>query len=45
MEPRGCTTSTDRGRGLPIMHSLMDAVEVTHTEDGTTVQLRRALRA
>lgn len=34
---------TERGRGLPIMRSTMDHVDVTHGEDGTVVVLRRAL--
>jgi GAF domain-containing protein/anti-sigma regulatory factor (Ser/Thr protein kinase) len=42
---RAARGGEQRGRGLPIMHSLMDAVEVEHTDEGTTVQLRRALRA
>jgi anti-sigma regulatory factor (Ser/Thr protein kinase)/putative methionine-R-sulfoxide reductase with GAF domain len=33
-----------RGRGLPIMHSLMETVDVHHGEDGTTVMLQRRLR-
>jgi anti-sigma regulatory factor (Ser/Thr protein kinase) len=39
--PRG----TNRGRGLPLMEALMDAVDVQHDERGTRVTLRRALRA
>jgi serine phosphatase RsbU (regulator of sigma subunit)/anti-sigma regulatory factor (Ser/Thr protein kinase) len=34
---------THRGRGMPIMESLMDSVHVQHTPDGTTVVLRRVL--
>ena len=41
---RSARGGEQRGRGLPIMHSLMDAVEVQHDDDGTTVQLRRTLR-
>jgi GAF domain-containing protein/anti-sigma regulatory factor (Ser/Thr protein kinase) len=33
-----------RGRGLPIMHSLMETVDVHHGEDGTRVLLQRRLR-
>jgi anti-sigma regulatory factor (Ser/Thr protein kinase)/putative methionine-R-sulfoxide reductase with GAF domain len=33
-----------RGRGLPIMRSLMETVHVHHGEDGTTVFLQRRLR-
>jgi GAF domain-containing protein/anti-sigma regulatory factor (Ser/Thr protein kinase) len=33
--PRG----ENRGRGLPLMHTLMDEVEVRHTDDGTSVTL------
>ena len=33
-----------RGRGLPLMRALMDAVDVDHGEDGTVVVLERALR-
>jgi GAF domain-containing protein/anti-sigma regulatory factor (Ser/Thr protein kinase) len=39
-EPRG----EHRGRGLPIMEALMDAVEVRHDAGGTAMVLRRALR-
>ena len=38
-EPRG----TNRGRGMPLMRELMDDVQVSQTEDGTTVTLVRAL--
>ena len=41
---RAARGGEQRGRGLPIMRSLMDAVEVEHGDDGTTVQLRRTLR-
>jgi serine phosphatase RsbU (regulator of sigma subunit)/anti-sigma regulatory factor (Ser/Thr protein kinase) len=37
--PRG----EHRGRGLPLMHALMHAVDVTHGERGTVVVLERAL--
>lgn len=37
--PRG----EERGRGLDLMRQLMDTAEVTHTDDGTTVRLARAL--
>jgi serine phosphatase RsbU (regulator of sigma subunit)/anti-sigma regulatory factor (Ser/Thr protein kinase) len=36
---------THRGRGMPMMEALMDSVHVQHTADGTTVVLRRELRA
>ena len=32
------------GRGMEMMRSLMDEVEVTPASDGTTVRLRRAIR-
>jgi anti-sigma regulatory factor (Ser/Thr protein kinase) len=32
------------GRGIDMMRSLMDEVEVTPADDGTTVRLRRAVR-
>jgi PAS domain S-box-containing protein len=35
----------DQGRGLSLMRALMDRVEVTPTPEGTTVRLRRTLRA
>jgi len=35
---------TDRGRGMPLMETLMDSVDVTATADGTVVRLRRRLR-
>jgi anti-sigma regulatory factor (Ser/Thr protein kinase) len=37
--PRG----ENRGRGLPLMHSLMDEVDVRHTDEGTSVTLIRTL--
>ena len=37
--PRG----QNRGRGLPLMHSLMHTVDVTHGERGTVVVLERRL--
>jgi anti-sigma regulatory factor (Ser/Thr protein kinase) len=37
--PRG----TNRGRGLPIMKSAMDEVDISHTEAGTSVIMRRRL--
>ena len=37
--------SDDRGRGLPLMRALMDAVEIEQRPSGSTVILRRALRA
>ncbi len=39
--PRG----VHRGRGLQIMRALMDEVDVTSSEGGTTVELRRRLSA
>jgi anti-sigma regulatory factor (Ser/Thr protein kinase) len=39
------TTSPDRGRGLDLMRELMESVEVDSGESGSTVQLRRSLRA
>ena len=33
--PRG----ENRGRGLPLMHTLMDEVDVRHTDEGTSVTL------
>ena len=38
-EPRG----TDRGRGLQLMETYMDAVEVRRGEDGTTVAMSKRL--
>jgi anti-sigma regulatory factor (Ser/Thr protein kinase) len=35
----------DRGRGLPLMRAVMDAVEVTKGEEGTVVTMRRRLGA
>jgi len=37
--PRG----THRGRGITMMRALMEAVDVTHGDDGTVVVLRRTL--
>ena len=37
--PRG----VHRGRGLPLMHALMDSVGFTHSDAGTTVVLRRTM--
>ncbi len=34
-----------RGRGMPLMKQLMDSVELTHTDEGTTVTMKRRLRA
>jgi PAS domain S-box-containing protein len=39
------TTSPDRGRGLELMRELMDGVDVDASELGSTVALRRRLRA
>jgi anti-sigma regulatory factor (Ser/Thr protein kinase) len=39
-DPRG----VNRGRGLPMMHALVDDVQVTRDDSGTTVTLTRALR-
>jgi PAS domain S-box-containing protein len=39
------TTSPDRGRGLELMRELMDAVDVDGSELGSTIALRRRLRA
>jgi PAS domain S-box-containing protein len=39
------TTSPDRGRGLELMRELMDAVVVDGSELGSTIGLRRRLRA
>ncbi len=39
------TTSPDRGRGLDLMRELMDVVEVDGGELGSTISLRRRLRA
>jgi anti-sigma regulatory factor (Ser/Thr protein kinase) len=33
-----------RGRGVPLMRELMDTVDMTHTEAGTTVTMTRRLR-
>lgn len=37
--------SDDRGRGLPLMRALMDSVDIDQRPSGSTVLLRRALRA
>jgi serine phosphatase RsbU (regulator of sigma subunit)/anti-sigma regulatory factor (Ser/Thr protein kinase) len=37
--PRG----SNRGRGLPLMHALMERVDVEHTDEGTLVVLERTL--
>ena len=37
--PRG----ENRGRGLPLMHTLMDEVDVRQTDEGTSVTLTRTL--
>ncbi|HEX2410738.1 MAG TPA: SpoIIE family protein phosphatase [Solirubrobacteraceae bacterium] len=37
--PRG----SNRGRGLPLMHALMERVDVEHSEEGTVVVLERTL--
>jgi GAF domain-containing protein/anti-sigma regulatory factor (Ser/Thr protein kinase) len=37
--PRG----SNRGRGLPLMHALMERVDVEHTDEGTVVLLERTL--
>jgi FixJ family two-component response regulator/anti-sigma regulatory factor (Ser/Thr protein kinase) len=39
-EPRG----QNRGRGLKLMHTLMDEVNVRREETGTTVELRRVVK-
>jgi GAF domain-containing protein/anti-sigma regulatory factor (Ser/Thr protein kinase) len=36
---------THRGRGLPIMEALMDAVDIEHEAGGTAVRMRRVLGA
>jgi len=33
----------DRGRGLKFIHALMDSVDVTATEEGTEIRMRRTL--
>jgi anti-sigma regulatory factor (Ser/Thr protein kinase) len=38
--PRG----ENRGRGLPLMHTLMDEVDVRHTDEGTSVKLISTLQ-
>ena len=39
------TSAGTRGRGLRMIRSLMDAVEVTSGDDGTKISMRRTLRA
>ena len=39
------STSEDRGRGLPLMRALMDSVDIEQRPTGSTVVLRRTLRA
>ena len=39
------SVSTDRGRGLPLMRALVDVVDIEQRPTGSTVVLRRALRA
>ena len=39
------TSSEDRGRGLPLMRALMDDVDIEQRPTGSTVVLRRTLRA
>ena len=39
--PRG----THRGRGIMLMEGLTDAVEVVHSDEGTTVELSRRIGA
>jgi anti-sigma regulatory factor (Ser/Thr protein kinase) len=38
------TSGEDRGRGLSMIRSLMDAVEITSGGDGTRILMRRTLR-
>jgi PAS domain S-box-containing protein len=42
-EPRSARSEGTRGRGLGIIEGLMDDVEVTRSEAGTTVRMRRTL--
>jgi PAS domain S-box-containing protein len=37
--------SDDRGRGLPLMRALMDEIDIAQRPSGSTVTLRRTLRA
>jgi anti-sigma regulatory factor (Ser/Thr protein kinase) len=37
-------SSDDRGRGLPLMRALMDAVDIDQRPSGSTIVLRRELR-
>jgi anti-sigma regulatory factor (Ser/Thr protein kinase) len=39
------TSGENRGRGLRMIRSLMDAVEITSGGDGTKILMRRTLRA
>jgi len=39
------TKSPDRGRGLDLMHALMDAVDVEAGDGGSTVRLHRRLQS
>lgn len=39
------SVSRDRGRGLPLMRALVDVVDIEQRPTGSTVVLRRALRA
>ena len=41
----GAWRGTHRGRGLLLMEGLTDTVEVIRSEEGTTVELARRLRA
>ncbi len=43
-EREGEGAGEGRGRGMPLMRELMDTVDVTHTDEGTTVTLTRRLR-
>jgi anti-sigma regulatory factor (Ser/Thr protein kinase) len=43
-QPRSSKQEGTRGRGMGIIEGLMDDVEVTRSEAGTTVRMRRALR-
>jgi len=42
-EPRSANPEGTRGRGMGIIEGLMDDVEVTRSESGTTVRMRRVL--
>jgi len=41
----GQVHSAERGRGLPLMQGVMDAVEVERSDQGTIVRMRRSLDA